>query len=383
VTTSGTPVEVLALSPSRRIHRARFITTQAALYHGDPRYVRPLRREVHAMLDPSRNPWHRHAEMALFVARRGRETVGRVAAIRDRGYDAVQGERVGVFGFFECVDDRACAAALLGEAERWVRRDGATAMRGPISPSLHDECGTLVDGFESPPMIQMPYNPPYHAALLEACGYRKAQDLFAYEFLVSDEVRPALARIARALETNGEFRVRSVDLRRFWSEVEIVSRLYNRAWQATWGFVPLTADEMKWRAEKLRQLVDSRVTLILEARSGAVQEPVGFALAVPNVNEILAGLNGRLTPLAIFRLARGLRRVRTMRLMLLGVIAGYRKRGLEALLIREIHHRAARAGITRAELAYVPEENLAMNRTIRKAGGRHYKTYRIFGKSLT
>ena len=383
MTTSGTPVEVLALSPSRRIHRARFITTQAALYHGDPRYVRPLRREVHAMLDPSRNPWHRHAEMALFVARRGRETVGRVAAIRDRGYDAVQGERVGVFGFFECVDDRACAAALLGEAERWVRRDGATAMRGPISPSLHDECGTLVDGFESPPMIQMPYNPPYHAALLEACGYRKAQDLFAYEFLVSDEVRPALARIARALETNGEFRVRSVDLRRFWSEVEIVSRLYNRAWQATWGFVPLTADEMKWRAEKLRQLVDSRVTLILEARSGAVQEPVGFALAVPNVNEILAGLNGRLTPLAIFRLARGLRRVRTMRLMLLGVIAGYRKRGLEALLIREIHHRAARAGITRAELAYVPEENLAMNRTIRKAGGRHYKTYRIFGKSLT
>lgn len=382
MTTSGTPVEVLALSPSRRIHRARFITAQAALYHGDPRYVRPLRREVHAMLDPSRNPWHRHAEMALFVARRGRETVGRIAAIRDQGYDAVQGERVGVFGFFECVDDRACAAALLGEAERWVRRDGATAMRGPISPSLHDECGTLVEGFESPPMIQMPYNPPYHAALLEACGYRKAQDLFAYEFLVSDEVRPALARIARALETNGEFRVRSVDLRRFWSEVEIVSRLYNKAWQATWGFVPLTADEMKWRAEKLRQLVDSRVTLILEAWNGAVREPVGFALAVPNVNEILAGLNGRLTPLAIFRLARGLRRVRTMRLMLLGVIAGYRKRGLEALLIREIHHRAARAGVTRAELAYVPEENLAMNRTIRKAGGRHYKTYRIFGKPL-
>jgi GNAT superfamily N-acetyltransferase len=228
----------------------------------------------------------------------------------------------------------------------------------------------------------MASSPPYHAALLEACGYRKAQDLFAYEFLVSDEVRPALARIARALETNGEFRVRSVDLRRFWSEVEIVSRLYNKAWQATWGFVPLTADEMKWRAEKLRQLVDSRVTLILEARSGAVQEPVGFALAVPNVNEILAGLNGWLTPLAIFRLARGLRRVRTMRLMLLGVIAGYRKRGLEALLIREIHHRAARAGVTRAELAYVPEENLAMNRTIRKAGGRHYKTYRIFGKPL-
>jgi hypothetical protein len=375
-------VDVLELSPSRRVHRATFIAAQAPLYDGDARYVHPLRREVHAVLDPSRNPWHRHAEMVLFVARRGRETVGRIAAIRDRGYDAVQGERVGVFGFFECIDDRACAVALLGAAERWSRRSGATAMRGPISPSLHDECGTLVEGFDSPPMIQMPYNPPYHADLLEASGYRKAQDLFAYEFLVSQDVRPAVARIAHALEATGEFRVRSADLRRFWSEVEIVSHLYNKAWESTWGFVPLAVDEMTWRARKLKQLIDSRVALILEVRRGAVEEPVGFALAVPNVNEILSGLKGRLTPLALFRLARGLRRVRTMRLMLLGVIAGYRKRGLEALLIREVHLRAARAGVTRAELAYVPEENLAMNRTIEKAGGRRYKTYRIFGKSL-
>jgi GNAT superfamily N-acetyltransferase len=139
---------------------------------------------------------------------------------------------------------------------------------------------------------------------------------------------------------------------------------------------------MKWRAEKLRQLLDPRVTLLVETRRGAVPEPVGFALAVPNINEILAGLKGRLTPLALFRLVRGLRRVRTMRLMLLGVIPGYRKRGLEALLIRELHLRGARAGVERAELAYVPEENLAMNRTIRKVGGRHYKTYRIYDKPL-
>jgi hypothetical protein len=376
-------VEVLALSPSRRAHRARFIAIPAQLYHGDPRYVPPLRREVHSMLDPSRNPWHRHADTVLFIARRGGETVGRIAAIRDHGYDAVQGKRVGIFGFFECVDDRACAAALLGEAERWVRERGALVMRGPISPSLHDECGTLVEGFDSPPMIQMPYNPPYHAALLEAYGYRKAQDLLAYEFLLRQDVRPALVRIADTVETSGQYRVRSVDLRRFWSEVEIVRRLYNAAWETTWGFVQLTAEEMTWRAAKLRQLVDPRVTLLVEERRGLVHEPVGFTLAVPNINEILIGLKGRLTPLAVLRLMRGLRRVRTMRLMLLGVISGYRKRGLEALLIREIHLRAARAGFERAELAYVPEANLAMNRTIRKVGGRHYKTYRIYDKPLT
>jgi len=383
MTPPGTPVAVHALSPSRRADRARFIAVPAPLYRGDPRYVPPLRREVHGLLDPARNPWHRRAEMALFVAVRGRQTLGRVAAIRDRRYDEVRAERLGFFGFFDCVDDRACAAALLGEAEGWARERGATAMRGPISPSMHDECGTLVEGFDSPPLIQMPYNAPYHARLLETCGYRKAQDLLAYEFVLSQDVRPALARIAHAVEASGDFRIRSVDLRRFWSEVEIVRTLYNAAWQVNWGFVPLAAEEMTWRAEKLKQLIDPRVALIVEALRGEAPEPVGFALAVPDVNEILVGLKGRLTPFALLRLVRGLRRVRTMRLLLLGVVAGYRKRGLEALLIRDIHRRAARAGVARAELSWVLEDNLAMNRTILKVGGRHYKTYRIYGKALT
>jgi hypothetical protein len=379
---SAGPIEVLALSPARRADRARFIAVPAPLYRGDPRYVAPLRREVHALLDPARNPWHRHAELALFVAVRGSQTVGRIAAIRDRRYDQIRAEPLGFFGFFDCVDEPACAGPLLAEAERWARARGAREMRGPVSPSMHDECGTLVEGFDSRPVIQMPYNPPYHVGLLEACGYRKAQDLLAYDFDLSQEVRPTLARIAGAVEARGEFRIRPIDPRRFASEVEMVRALYNAAWEVNWGFVPLTVDEMAWRAGQLKQLIDPRVALVVEARRGASFEPVGFALAVPDVNEILVGLRGRLTPLALFRLVRGLRRVRTMRLLLLGVIAGYRKRGLEALLIREIHVRGARAGVTRAELSWVLEDNVAMNRTIVKAGGRHYKTYRIFGRPL-
>lgn len=379
---SATPIEILALSPARRADRARFIAAREPLYQGDPRYVAPLRREVHALLDPARNPWHRHAELALFVARRQGRILGRIAAIRDRRYDAIRALPIGFFGFFDCVDDPACAQALLGAAEDWARARGVREMQGPVSPSMHDECGTLVDGFESPPMIQMPYNPPYHRALLESCGYGKAQDLFAYEFLLDQEVRPALARIADAVEARGDVRIRTLDTRKFEAEVAVVRELYNAAWEVNWGFVPLGADEMTWRAAQLRRLIDPRFALVVEVRAAAGYEPAGFALGVPNVNDILVRLKGRLTPIALFRLVFGLRRVRTARLLLLGVVAGYRKRGLEALLIREIHRRAAGAGVVRAELSYVLEDNAVMNRTIAKAGGRRYKTYRIFEKPL-
>jgi hypothetical protein len=377
------PVEVIALAATRRADRARFIAAPAPLYRGDQRYVPPLRRDVHRLLDPSTNPWHRHAEVALFLARRGRETVGRIAAVRDRRNDEREGRRVGFFGFFECVDDGACATALLGAAEQWARERGAVAMRGPISPSMDDECGCLVEGFDEPPVIGMPYNPPYYARLFEAAGYRKEQDLLAYEFLTAQEVRPAIGRIADSVMASGEFRVRGVEPRRFWQDVALVHAMYNSAWERNWGFVPLDAAEFTWRAKALKQIIDPRFALFVEARRGEVFEPAGFALAVPDINEILIRLRGRLTPLALFRLLRGLRRVTTIRFILFGVVADYRRRGLEAVLIREVHTRAARFGLRRAELSWILEDNLVMNRTIRKAGGRHYKSYRIFGKRFS
>jgi hypothetical protein len=264
---------VLALSPARRRDRAQFLSVPARLYRGDSRYVPPLRRDLHRLLDPSNNPWHRHAEMALFVALRGGETVGRIAAIRDRRYDEFWGARKGFFGFFDCIDDPASAAALLGEAERWVRARGATEIHGPISPSMHDESGCLVDGFDSPPVIQMPYNHPYYARLLEACGYSKRRDLWAYEILSSQGIPPALDRLAQTVQARRDIRIRSVDQRRFWSEVEIVRRLYNSAWEMNWGFVPLDAEEIEWRARSLKELIDPRFALFAEAPSGDAFEP--------------------------------------------------------------------------------------------------------------
>ena len=308
-----TAVEVIALTASRRAHRRRFIAVPAALYRGDPCWVPPLRRDVHRLLDPSVNPWHRHGEIALFVARRGGDTVGRIAAVHDRRHDPMQPERTGAFGFFECIDDADCAGALLGAAERWGRERGLAAIRGPMSPSMDDECGCLVEGFDSPPVVQMPYNPPYYAKLLEAVGYRKEQDLLAYEFLSSQEVRAPIARVADAIEAGGEFRLRRVDLRRFREEVDVVRRIYNAAWEHNWGFMPLDEAEIAWRAKSLEQIVDPRFALFVEARSGDAFEPVAFGLAVPDVNEILIRLEGRLTPLAVLRILRGLRRIRTIR----------------------------------------------------------------------
>ena len=381
--TSAAPVETVMLSPSRRAHRTRFIAAAGPLHRGDPHYVHPLRCELHRVLDPSRNPWHRHAEMALFVATRAGVTVGRVAAIHDRRNDEIRRERAGFFGFFECVDDRECAAALLATAEGWARERGAAIMRGPVSPSMHDECGSLVAGFDTPPVVQMPYNPAYHADLFEACGYRKAQDLFAYEALSTQGVQPVIARIAAAAEARGDFRLRTLDPRRFRQEFAALRSVFNSAWEANWGFVPIDEAEMEWHASRLRHLIDPRIALIVEARRGERVQPAAFALAIPDVNEILLGLDGRLTPRAILRLVRGQRHVRTMRLLLLGVAAPFRRRGVEALLIREIQRRGPAAGFVRADVSWVLEDNAVMNKSIVRAGGRHYKTFRIYAKTLT
>ncbi|MBI3846482.1 MAG: GNAT family N-acetyltransferase [Planctomycetes bacterium] len=247
---------------------------------------------------------------------------------------------------------------------------------------MHDECGVLVQGFDSPPVVMMPYNPAHYPALIEACGYCKERDLIAYEFITNQAMRPAIVRISETIEASGAFRVREIETKRFQREVETVRRIYNSAWDDNWGFVPLEDDEFRWRAASLKSILDPRLACFVEARGDDSWNAVGFVLAIPDVNEILIHLRGRLTPLAIARLVFGLRRVKTARVIMLGVVREYRKRGLESLLLREVHQRAARAGIRRGELSWVLEDNHATNRTIVKAGGRAYKVYSIYRKSI-
>jgi GNAT superfamily N-acetyltransferase len=374
--------DVEALDLRRRADRERFLAVAPALHPGDPMFVPPLRVELRRLLDARRNPFFRHAEMECFLARKGRDVVGRIAAIHDRLHDERRGEAVGFFGFFETIDDDAVAGSLLAAAEQWVSARGAKRIRGPLSPSMHDECGSLVEGFDSPPVVMMPYNPPHHAKHFELHGYRKDRDLLAYELLSRHPIRPAIVRIAQEVESSGEFRVRDLDVKRFDREVDLVRRVYNSAWEDNWGFVPLDEDEFRWRAASLKSIIDPRFALIIEAKSGDDWIPAAFGLAIPDVNEILVHLSGRLTPVAIVRLLYGLRRVTTMRVIMLGVVREFRRRGLEAVLLKELHGRAARFGIARGELSWVLENNDLTNRMIVKAGGRVYKVYRIYGKSL-
>lgn len=357
----------------------RFVRLPWRIYAGDPAWVPPLLADVNAVLDRGKHPFHRHAEVEYFLAWRGDEVVGRIAAIVNRQYIDFHGERTGFFGFFECLDDAEAAAALLAEAEGWLRARGIERVQGPMSFSTNEEAplGVLVDGFESPPMVMMGHSPSYYGALIEGAGYGKAKDLLAY--LIDDQRPPErLVRgVARLRESEG-IRVRPMEMRRFADEVRIIKKIYNSAWERNWGFVPMTDEEFAHLAKQLRPIVDPRLCQIAEANG----EPAGFALALPDFNQVLKRLNGRLFPLGVLKLLWYRKSIDALRVLTLGLKPGFRRKGLDAMLYLAIFEEGAKAGYRRAECSWILEDNWEMRRGLERMGARVYKTYRIYEKSL-
>ncbi len=299
-----------------------FIALPYALYARDPSWSPPLRRDARALVDPGRNPFYEHAVRELFLARRGGRVVGRVAAIDDRLHREVHGEGIGFFGFFECVDEVEVSHALLAAAADWSRARGLTALRGPVNPSLNDEAGMLVEGFETPSVIMMPHNARYCPGLVEAAGFRKAKDLLAFQ-TVSTTLPERLIAATDIVHKRYGVTCRSVDMRRFSAEVALVKRLYNLAWQKNWGHVPLTDHEIDAVARQLRPIVVPELVLFAE-REG---ETIGFAVAVPDMNVALrANPSGRLFPGAL-KVLWAARRITRLRVLLLGVLGDWRGRG--------------------------------------------------------
>jgi len=348
------------------------------IYRRDPNWVPPLLKEYAFHFSPQ-NPFLHHAEIVPYLAIRDGSIAGRMAAIIDRNYIDFHHEETGFFGFFESINDPSVTHALLDQVKGFLRSRGLNTVMGPVNPSTNDECGLLIDGFDSSPCFMMPYNPQYYQGLLEGCGLEKAKDLYANIMYGDNGFPDRIRRISSSvIKRVPGLTIRAINSRRLDEEVMLVKEVYNGAWHDNWGFVPLTDEEMDLLIKKLKSLLVPDLALFAVIGD----KTVGFALAMPDYNSVIKKLNGRLGPLGLLKFFYYSRRIDTVRVMLLGVKAEYRKRGIEALLYTELFRRGMALGYKKGELSWILEDNSAMRNIIESLGGMAYKRYRLYEKPL-
>lgn len=359
----------------------RFLKVSYGIYRDDPHWVAPLLFDLKKVFSDA-NPLFEHAEMQLWVATRDGQDVGRIAGIVDRNYIRAQNDSAACFGFFECVNEPPVSAALFEAVYLWARQKGLRRVIGPVNPTTNDECGLLVDGFDSPPAFMMTYNPRYYADLLAAEGFVKAKDLLAYWIDLANNPMDRLGRIAdKCRRRNPELTFRPVRRKTLTADLAKIKEIYNEAWEENWGFVPMTDAEINFLAARLKPLLVEGLVSLVESPT----EPVGFLLALPDFNEAFQPLRGRLlTPrlLGFLPYALGWRAPKSCRVVILGVKEGYRGRGLESVMLVEGFRVGYRLGFRGAEASWVLEDNLQSRRLIEAFGARHYKTYRLYERGL-
>ncbi len=356
-----------------------FIRFPWEIYREDPYWVPPLIKDQLLKFDPN-HPFRTHSEMIFLVAYRGGKVVGRIAGIIDHHYIEFHQEKVGFFGFFESIPDGEVSGALLSRVAGWLKGHGMEKMAGPMNPSTNDECGLLIEGFDSSPCLMMTYNPHIYPSLLEAFGLRKRMDLYAYLLQEPTFHLDRLNRITERLrKREPQLSVRPIRLRQFDKELKIVKEIYNQAWSKNWGFVPMTDEEINLTAKELKPLVVS--DLILFAYWG--KDPVAFSVSLPDYYEVLKHLNGKIGLLGAIKFLYYSKKIDKIRVMLLGVKHDYQKKGVEGLLYIETFKRGIKKGYHEAECSWILEENVLMQHGIEAMGGKRYKTYRIYEMPLT
>ena len=376
---NGARVDIVPVTGPRELDR--FIRLPQTLLHADPHFVPPLLTERRAALTAHGNPFFGHAEVALWLATKDGRDVGRISAQQDRLLDDRQ---VGHFGLLAATDDRAVVARLIGTAEDWLSQRGVTRVQGPFSLSINEETGLLVDGFDTPPMLMMPHDPPYLDAQLRALGYGKARDLYAYVVGSDTALPPAAAAIvARGLPARVKLRtLRRSDLQ---GDVEKLVHIYNDGWSGHWGFVPITREEVAHMATAMKPLLHERLVWFAEVDG----EPAAFGLCLPNLNEAIVGLSGRLLPFGWARLLWRLKvaGVKTGRVPLMGMLRRHSASLLGQILplhlMEALRREAAALGIATIEMSWILEDNLPMRHLAEAVGGRRYKTYRVYERVLS
>lgn len=349
--------------------------------HPNDHWVPPLLMDRRDYLDPRKNPYFEHAEVALWIARKGGRDVGRIAAIEDRDHLRFHNDQTGYFGMFESPDDPEVARALLARARAWLKRRKLARMIGPMDFSTNYMCGVLIDAFDRDPGINMPYNPPWYDPLLQSQGLRKAKDLIQWGIDLSNPIPPRVVRIAKKIRERENVTVRAMRFDDWDAEVSRALEVYNDAWEHNWGFVPVGEQEFRHIAKDLKLVLHPSLPLVAEVDG----QPVAFALIIMNVNPVLKKLDGKLLPFGALRLVWDLRIRNTVdsgRLILMGIREGYRRRGLDSILFVEMAERSRALGWWGGEIGWTLEDNHLVNRAIANFGCSEVAHYRIYEQEL-
>jgi hypothetical protein len=376
----GSQLQIVPLDRNSRA-LSRFLGLSYAIYRDDPYWVAPLLSDLKKVFRDA-NPFLDHAEMQLWMAVQDGRDVGRIAGIVDQNHNQTHRDNAAFFGFFESVNDPPVSQALFEAVFAWAQQKGMRRVIGPMNPSTNDECGLLVEGFDSSPVFMMTYNPSYYIGLVERAGFQKAKDLLAFYIDIANSPMDRLERVAaRVRQRYPELTVRPVRRKSLEEDLAKIKAVYNEAWNHNWGFVPMTDAEMDFLAGRLKPLLLEGLVQLAESPQG----PVAFLLALPDYNEAFKLLRGRLlTPKALGFLPYmvGWKVPRGCRVIILGVRDGYRNHGLEAAMLLEGFKTGFRVGFRSAEASWILEDNVEMRQLMKAFGGRPYKTYRLYTREL-
>ncbi len=359
-----------------------FIKAQWQFYKDDPNWVAPMIMDRKKLLNQKVNPFFKHAEMQLFLAERDGKVVGRIAAITNALHNEAHHDKLGFFGFFECQHDQGVATSLFSVAEQWLRDRGMTHVRGPVNPSMNDEAGLLVHGFDGAPVILMTYNPPYYEQLILGGGFKAVKDLYAYLLQGPKWMTDKMQRMQSIVIERNQVTFRNVELKNkagFKRDVRTLKEIYNAAWEPNWGFVKMTDEEFDFLAADLKQIADPDYVFLVESKG----KIAGFCLALPDINQSLKHNRSGGTLTGVFHLLTKKKKVDLIRIIVLGLLPEFQGKGIDAAIYHEIGARGAAKGIHKGEASWILEDNVMMNRGLQTVmNGDRYRTYRLYEKRL-
>lgn len=356
---------------------SRFIGFTYDLYKNEKNYVPELRVMQKDILNRKKNFFFIHAEAEYFIATKDDKVVGRIAAIKNENHLKLGFDKYGFFGFFECIDNQEIANALFDKAINWLKSKGLEGVYGPMNPSTNDTCGTLIDGFDTPPYIMMVHNMPYYEKLIDNYGFKQRMDLFSYKLAINN-FSPKFLNLASKIEERliqNNIKIRQVKFKNIEEETAKLRAIYNQAWSKNWGFIPMDNEEFGALVRELKMVTLEELVYIAEEND----KPVAFIALLPNLNEKLISIrNGKLFPFNFFKIIGFQKKVKSVRVLTLGIIDGYRNTGIDAVLYKKCYEATTKLGYIEAEASWILENNQMMNRILLNTNAKVYKKYRIY-----